>query len=205
METTRIFRDDKGTFCWVYKLPMFRNFAILRTYLTAMGFALLLPAAFLLFLMVRENGFSSEVLSLLGLFAGIFAAVAFISILCYLGVAKLSGGYYVHIFRMDEDSITLSRASAGNRIAEAIGAFAASIGDDGTNPGHVMTALAQSSSPIVSTKFKDVISLKCDRGHGEIRVHSFLTWYSVFVGIDDFDFVAEYLQTHCKKARISYI
>ena len=32
-----------------------------------------------------------------------------------------------------------------------------------------------------------------------------LTWYSVFVGIDDFDFVAEYLQTHCKKARISYI
>ena len=68
-----------------------------------------------------------------------------------------------------------------------------------------MTALAQSSGVIVSTKFKDVISLKCDRGHGEIRVHSFLTWYSVFVGIDDFDFVAEYLQTHCKKARISYV
>ena len=205
METTRIFQDDHGVWFWVYKLPMYQNFAILRTYLKAMGICLFLIFAFIAFLFVKDGNAVSELLTLLGIFVGVFAAVALISVLCYLGVAKLFGGYYVHIFKMDENSITLSRSSAQDRIAEAIGAFAAASGAVGNNPGLVIAGLAQNSSEIVSTKFGDVISLKFDRQHGEIRVHSFLTWYSVFVSREDFDFVAEYMRNHCEKARISEI
>ena len=121
----------------------------------------------------------------------------------YFLVAALFGGNYIFIYTMTDHSLTVNQPAGQAARSMAIGAFTSAAGAVGGNPGVMMAGLAARGNQITSSEFDKILSLKIDPPAGEIRIHSFLTWYSIYVGPDDFAFVAEYLRTRCKNAAIS--
>ena len=176
-QATRLYRDDQGVYRWVYYLDMYKNFSILRTLLKALGIGVGLVGAIIWAYMIR-SGFRTFSLTSSILFTVIMAAVILaIAVGSYFLVAFLYGGTYVAMFAMDDRKISMYQPSDQADKNRMIGMFSAAAGAATGNWG--LTAA------------------------GEIRVHSFLTWYTVYVNPEDMALVAEYLRSRCGKARIT--
>ncbi|MBQ9155418.1 MAG: hypothetical protein IJ137_01410 [Eubacterium sp.] len=202
-ETTRVYKDEYGVYHWVYRLPMFRNFSILKTVLKAMGICFLIPVLILVCLCVKNQGTMEDFLEVFGILAIIAIAILIISVLSYLLVAALYGGNYVAIYTMDQQTITTAQPASQASRQAIIGLFTAATGVLGQNPGVYIAGLAGAARQVVQTSYKDIKSLKFIPEKGEIRIHSFLTWYTIYVTPDDFSLVAGYLEGQCLNAKIS--
>ena len=203
MNTTRIYQDDRGNWHWIYRLPMFKNFSILRTIMKPIGVCCILPTVLAVILILKNGRSFSDEKEILMLTIGLGVLVLAITVLCYFLVAALFGGNYIFIYTMTDHSLTVNQPAGQAARSMAIGAFTSAAGAVGGNPGVMMAGLAARGNQITSSEFDKILSLKIDPPAGEIRIHSFLTWYSIYVGPDDFAFVAEYLRTRCKNAAIS--
>ena len=202
-ETTRVYKDDHGVYHWVYRLPMFRNFSILKTVLKAMGICFLVPVLILVFFCFKNQGSLEDFLEIFGILAVIAIAILIISVLSYLLVAALYGGNYVAIYTMDRQAITTSQPASQASRQAIIGLFTTAAGVISQNPGVYIAGLAGASRQVVKTDYKDIRSLKILPEKGEIRIHSFLTWYTIYVMPDDFSLVAGYLEGQSVNAKIS--
>ena len=186
-QATRLYRDDQGVYRWVYYLDMYKNFSILRTLLKALGIGVGLVGAIIWAYMIR-SGFRTFSLTSSILFTVIMAAVILaIAVGSYFLVAFLYGGTYVAMFAMDDRKISMYQPAG------------AATGNWGLTAAGVNTG----GSLVAETEYDDIRSLKIIPALGEIRVHSFLTWYTVYVNPEDMALVAEYLRSRCGKARIT--
>lgn len=202
-QLSRLTKDEGGTYHWAYRLPMFRNFSILFTLLKAMGICFLGVFIVLTAVLIFNSGAVFDSLRqsiLITLFIVVIALV--LSVVCYFLVAALYGGNYIAIYSMNEDRIIQRQPAGQEQKNKAIAFFAALSGALANNPGVTIGGLAGAANTIVVTDFKSIRSLKIIPGKGEIRVHSFLTWYTVYVHPEDFEYVAEYMASRSKKARI---
>ena len=201
--TTRVYRDDEGVYHWVYDLNMFKNHSILWTLLKAMG--IVMAILFLIFIAIAltSQSSSASVPVYLAIFGIIFVAAMVLSVACYFLVAAIYGGHYIAVYTMDDQSITQSQPTDQATKSSLIGLFAAASGAAAGKPGLVFAGLSQRGRVVVSTPFKDIKSLKILPALGEIRVHSFLTWYTIYVNPEDFEFAADYMESRCIKARIT--
>lgn len=201
-EATRLFKDEQGIYHWVYRLPMFRNFSILRTLLKAMMLCfvvvLAIPAGILI-----QNHFQMDNLWLaFGIPALVCVVVLIITILCYFLVAYIYGGYYVAIYSMDEEKIAQYQPRDQAEKSKMIGLFSAAAGALDGNWGLVAAGVGMTGALVVETPFVKIRSLKIFPQLNEIRVHSFLTWYTIYVCPEDFQLVAEYMESRSVNARI---
>lgn len=202
-QITRLYRNDEDVYHWVYNLPMFKNFSILFTVLKAMGIGMLITFAIILLILVKDGTPAADVRNLAGILALVWVIVQAVSFVCYLLVAALYGGTYVAMYVMDDKRIAQYQPADQADRERMIGTFSAAAGALGGNRGLMAGGLSIGGNLVVETPFKEIRSLKILPALNEIRVHSFLTWYTVYVNPEDFEYVAEFMESRSVNAKIT--
>ena len=200
-DTSRLFRDEQGTWHWVYRLNMYKNLSMLWMVLKAIGICYLALTVIMTALIAGSS--SNGLKMVLGIMALVAVAVLGISVGSYYLVALIYGGNYVAIYSMDEQSIAQYQPADQAGRNRAIGVFSAVAGGLTGNAGLVAAGLTTGSRLVVQVQFSKIRSLKVVRSRGEIRVHSFLNWFTVYVSPEDFDIVADHITGRSVNARIA--
>lgn len=200
-ETTRVFKDEQGDYNWVYRLDMYKNFSILKTILKAMGIGMAIVFGIIIAILLPDIGRYDPKL-VFGVPLLVFVITFLITIGCYYLVALIYGGYYVAIYKMNENRIAQFQPSDQAQKNRAIGLFTAIAGIAAGNAGTTAAGFILHGRTVVETDFNSIKSLTFVPSLGEIRVHSFLSWYTVYVSQEDYEFVKEYMRSRSTKARI---
>ena len=197
-----IVKDENGTYHWIYSSSMWNNYSMIRPVLLVFGVCFFLILALILVAFFQSGRDTGELTGILLIYLGIVLLVLLISVLSYVLVAALYGGKYVALYEMDSKGISHYQPTSQAEKEKAIGLFTAAAGLIGGNPGISIAGLTAGSRLVVQAEFAKVLSLKIIPDKEEIRVHSFMTWHTVHVYRENFDFVADYMTKYCTKAKI---
>ena len=183
---------------------MFRNYSILWLILKAVGVCTVGLSVLMGLILSGGRNIRESLLAAGIIFGAVGVIGVVITIVCYFLVAAIYGGCYVAIFSMDEKTIAQFQPVGQAAKNRAIGVFTAMAGAVSGNLALAAASLTTGSRLVVETPFTDIRSLKIIRQKGEIRVHSFLTWYTVYVNPEDFSLIEEHITSRSVNARITY-
>ena len=202
-QATRLYRDDQGVYHWAYYLNMYKNFSILRMILKAMGIGMLVIGAIIAGALISSGSRAFSPAETIGFIVIIVVIILAIVVGCYFLVALIYGGVYISYFVMDDQKISHYQPTDQADKARLIGLVSAVGGAATGNWGLTAASMTAGGRLIVEMKFDEIRSMTIVPSLGEIRLHSFLTWNTIYVNQEDFTIVSEYLKSKCVKARIS--
>ena len=180
---------------WVYEMGMFTNPTIFWTVLKVLGGVWI--AIWIVELFVR--GFD-DFLPSLKMFVIVMGVIVAISFIGYLVVAIMYGGKYVVLFEMDEKEVSHIQMPRQYNKAQVMGWITAMAGLSSgslSTAGAGMLAASKNSSTSVLANVRKV---KAYRRRNLIKVNQLLNKYQVYASDADFDFVYNFLKTHCPNA-----
>ena len=190
-----------GKYRWVYEMPMLKNPTIFLSvfkvfaYIIVVGF---LVFGFFLYVVHGDwEGFWGMTKSV-GLVLLIFLVLTFLGVVL---VALVYGGKYVVLFVMDEKEIAHIQVPQQFRKAQklvAVTAMAGAAVGNFTAAGAGVLAASKNSSTSV---FAHVKRVKPRRWFHVIKVNQRFNKNQVYVSSEDFDFVYNYIKSHCPKAK----
>ena len=204
-DTTAVVQDENGKYHWIYTYSMWKNFSMLRPVLIAIGISLLVILVIILAALHQSGRDTGYLVKVFLLYLGIVLAVLLILALSYALVAAFYGGKYVSLYEMDSEGLSHYQPSSQADKEKTIGLFAAAAGLLGGNAGTTIAGLTAGSRLVVRAEFSKVKSLKIAADKEEIRVHSFMTWHTVHVPRESFEFVADYMTGHCSNAKVKIL
>lgn len=190
-----------GKYRWKYEMNMLTNPTIFLTVLKVFGgvvIGLFLVFGFFLYVIHGDWqglwGMTKAMLLVLAIFFGL-------TILGVLLVAAMYGGKYIVLFEMDEKGIVHMLEPRQLKKAQKLGAITAMAG---AARGSFSTAgagmLAASKNASVS-EFAKVRKVKPRRWLRVIKVNQLLERNQVYVRKEDFDFVYDFIKSHCPNAK----
>lgn len=185
-----------GVYRWVYELNMFKNSTILGTLFKIFG---CIAAAMWLMLMISD-GFANiwETTKMIVL---IFAGLCVLILLAYLMVAGLYGGKYCALFEMDEQEIAHIQLPKQYQKSQVAGWIAVLAGVLGGNPTATGAGILAASRNKLTNRFSKVRSIKPKPSRNVIYVKGTLKSNQIYVDDANFQFVLDYLRSHCPNAR----
>lgn len=194
---TRVIWGEEGARNWVYRINMFTNLTLLGPVLRVLCLLYLVLILIMGMSTLRRIDLSSlEILKGAVLFSGgFFLCLVVLCLAVYYLTAVICGGSYVTVFSMNENAIAQFQPLGRAAKERALALF--SYADAGT-----VSSLTAEARLVVETKYEDILSLTFVRHKGEIRVHSFLTWYSIYVNPEDFALVEEFITARSANAGI---
>ena len=201
-ETKAVIQDEDGNYHWVSTFSMWKNPSMIRPILKVFGIFFLIFLAVVMVVCFQSEKDMGELVSILLIYLGIVLMVLLIIGLSYALVAFLYGGKYVSFYEMNSEGLSHYQPSGQADKEKAIGLFTAAAGLMGNNPGVSIAGLTAGSRLVVRAEFSKVKSLKIISDKDEIRVHSFMTWHTVHVPRQSFEFVADYMVGHCTNAKV---
>lgn len=201
-QASRLYRDDQGVYHWAYYLNMYKNFSMLRMILKAMGIGMFVIGAIIVGALINSGSRAFSTAEIIGFIIITVAIILAIVVGCYFLVAFIYGGMYISYFVMDDQKISHYQPTEQADKARLIALFSAAGGAATGNWGLTAASMTAGGNLIVEMKFDDIRSMTIVPSQGEIRVHSFLTWNTIYVNQEDFGIVSEYLRSKCVKARI---
>ena len=201
-QASRLYRDDQGVYHWAYYLNMYKNFSMLRMILKAMGIGMFVIDAIIVGALISSGSRAFSTAEIIGFIIITVAIILAIVVGCYFLVAFIYGGMYISYFVMDDQKISHYQPTEQADKARLIALFSAAGGAATGNWGLTAASMTAGGNLIVEMKFDDIRSMTIVPSQGEIRVHSFLTWNTIYVNQEDFGIVSEYLRSKCVKARI---
>lgn len=201
-QATRLYRDDQGVYHWAYYLNMYKNFSILRMILKAMGIGMLVIGAIIGGALISSGSRAFGAAETIGFIVITVLIILAIVVGCYFLVALIYGGMYISYFVMDDQKISHYQPSDQADKERLIGLVSAAGGAATGNWGLTAAAMTAGGRLVVEMKFDDIRSMTIVPSQGEIRLHSFLTWNTIYVNQEDFAIVAEYLRSKCVRAVI---
>ena len=202
-QASRLYRDDQGVYHWAYYLNMYKNFSILRMIMKAMGIGMFVIGAIIVGALISSGSRAFSTAEIIGFIVIIVVIILAIVVGCYFLVALIYGGMYIFYFVMDDQKISHYQPTEQAEKARLIGLFSAAGGAATGNWGLTAASMTAGGRLIVEMKFDEIRSMTIVPSLGEIRVHSFLTWNTIYVNQEDFAFIAEDLRSKCVRARIS--
>lgn len=190
-----------GKYRWVYKMHMLKNPTIFLTvfkifaYIVVVGFLI-----FGFFLYVIHGDWEGlwEMAKAAGIVLLIFLGLTFLGVAL---VAALYGGKYEVLFVMDEKEIAHIQVPQQFRKAQKLAAVTAMAGAAGggfTAAGAGMLAATKNASISV---FAHVKRVKARRWLHVIKVNQLFDHNQVYVQKEDFDFVYNFIKSHCPNAK----
>ena len=192
--TVRLCED--GVYRWVYELNMFKSMAILGTLIKVLG----ISVGVVWLLICIMNGFEDFGKFTLVILA-VFAGICVLSLLAYLIVAAINGGKYCVLFEMNENEIAHIQLPAQFKKAQVAGWIAMLAGAIAGNPVATGAGILAASRNKLTSRFKDVRSIQPDPARHIIKVNGTLKANQVYVDDAGFDFVLNFLRSHCPNAR----
>lgn len=124
-----------------------------------------------------------------------------ISGISYLIVAAQYGWKYIIQFTMDENGIKHEQIPAQKKKAQMIGGVLAGAGVLTGNIGRAAQGAMVASHTTLSSDFKAVRSIKPKRRWNTIKVNEPLVKNQIYTTKEDFDFVLDYIRSHCPKVK----
>lgn len=194
-----------GKYRWSYEFKMMKNPVIFLTVLKVLGLAAAIVAVFTVAISLKDwikygvAGDSSDVKILLILVA-VFLGLTFLS---YVILAALYGWKYMVLFEMDETEIRHIQLPKQVKKAQAIGILTALVGLASHNPTTAGVGLTSTAKSTSTSEWERVKKVKCRKRLDTIYVVSGLDHNQIYAEPADFDFVKDFIVSHCAKAKIS--
>ena len=193
---------NDGKYRWVYELDMYKSSVIIKEVWRAMLIAGVIVLA-ILFAINIMDGDLMETLQFVGQAAAIlFGIFLVLSIIGYLVFAYIIGGKYGVVFEMDEEGINHKQHDKHVKKSELVGAITVLAGLAGGNLSTVGTGILAASRTSMLTYFDDVKELEILPKEHLIRLNETLSRNQVYAEDEDFAFVANYIKSHCRNAKV---
>lgn len=184
-----------GMYRWAYELNMFKNTALLGTLFKVLG----ISVGVVWLLISIMNGFEDFGQFTLVMLA-IFAGICVLGLLAYGLIALLNGGKYCVLFEMNETGLRHIQLPRQYKKAQVLGWIAMLAGAIAGNPTTTGAGMLAASRNTMVSEFPKVRSIKADPARHLIRVNAPLSKNQVYVKDADFDFVLNFIRSHCPKA-----
>ena len=192
--------DRGGKYRWIYEVPMLKSFFLLMEVWKVLGISAFLVFIFMSLIdLISGQGFAGILFSLemCLLLVGIFLVL---SLPAYYIVTKANNGKYTVLFEMDDKGIDYIQIKTEKAKAlEVLTMFAGSASHNNTVLG--AGALAAAGGSLHST-FANVKYIKAVPAENLIRVNGTLIHNQVYTDAENFDFVYDFIVSHCPDADI---
>ena len=132
----------------------------------------------------------------------LFGIFLVLSIIGYLVFAYIIGGKYCVVFEMDEEGINHKQHDKHVKKSELAGAITVLAGLAGGNLSTVGTGILAASRTSMLTYFDDVKELEILPKEHLICLNETLSRNQVYAEDEDFAFVANYIKSHCRNAKV---
>ena len=169
--------------------------AMLFTVLKVFGIAI---AAIWLLVSIM-SGFD-DFLEMTKIFLIILAGAAVLSVLAYLIIAAINGGKYCVLFEMNETGLRHIQVPRQFKKAQVVSWITMLAGAIAGNPTVTGAGILAASRNSLATEFPKVRSIKPVPAQHLIKVNSPFSKNQVFVDEQGYDFVLNFIRSHCPKA-----
>ena len=192
--TDRVTRGEDGKYRWIYSVNLLKT-PVIFWLIWRIFFFIVLGIFAMIILFDTKWGFAGLVnnLKILGYFLIGMTAVIGLSYLIY---AAIMGGKYIVEFEMDEKSITHRQIASQAKKAKALGRAALIAGVASGKPGTVAAGIGASQTAMTS-EFAKVKRVKANQRFHLIKVNATLDHNQIYVPDEDFDFVHNFILSHC--------
>ena len=203
---SNIIQDDKGTYRWAYEFNLWTNPTILVTVLKVFLIAVLVLVVVLFALLVPDlvggTLYSWQVEGTLKMGGIMLAIMVGLTLVGYVVYAIMMGGKYCAVFTMDEEGIEHRQLPKQYEKAQVVGALNVIAGFATGKPGQVGMGILTAARDSSNSSFEAVRSIKGSRKLQVIKVNEPLMKNQVYVEPDDYDFVFNYIVSHCPNAKV---
>ena len=201
-EHVRLYPD--GKYRWVYEVNMLTNYSILFDVWKVLGISMGILVLLFVVIAVFDGDWDVDMLIGMASTSGIVALVMLVlGLIGYFVYAAISGWKYAVLFIMDEKEVVHQQMPNTVKKGQLIGALTILAGLASGRPGAVGTGvLAQSRLSMTSTLAHVERLISC-RKMNLIKVNERFEKNRVYVNTEDFDFVYDFLLTHCTHLKSS--
>ena len=194
---SRVRQCEDGKYRWRYEMNMLTNPTIFWTVFKIFFFIIL--GGFVIFgtFLYAIHG---DWQGLWGMAKAMLIAIGIFAVLTFLGVLVLAivyRGKYVVLFDMDEREIAHIQEPRQFRKAQKMGAITAMAGGATRNYTAAGAGLLSATRNSSTSELANVRSVKPRRRLHLIKVNQLLNKNQVYVPDEDFDFVYDFLKSHC--------
>ncbi len=202
VSSNRVTLYPDGKYRWVYEMNLLKNPSVLFDLWWAFGISLIILALLFIVFAIFDGDFGWDSISGMFLTLGIVTAIIFVlSLLGYFVYAAISGWKYVVLFIMDENEVVHQQMPREVKKGQLIGDLTMLVGAMAGRPGIVGTGLLAKSRSSMTSTLANVKRLIPCRWMNLIKVNQTFSKNRVYVTDEDFDFVYDFLCTHCTKAK----
>ena len=203
---SNITKGQDGLYRWVHELNLYKNPVVLFTIWKLFGivFAAIFVLTIFLPEAIRDIGYFSSAdftkdLKFIGIFClGMLA----LSTLSYYLYALFNGCRYCVIFEMGEGGVRHIQMEKNVEKAQAIGALTVLAGLAAKNLTTVGIGMMSGAKTESYSEWSRVKSVKCSRLLHTIKVNETLEKNQVYTAPEDYEFVRNYIVSHCPQAKI---
>ena len=188
--------DGKGEYRWRYSVNLYRNPGLLWLFYKVFGgiFAGCLLVG--LFLSDFKVSLAGAMWTSVG-----FAVMIAIVTLSYYVYALIQGGRYTWDFEMDEKGVNAVQAPNEAKRNKVLGLLVTVMGIVTGNASQMGVGATVAARDGMYSEFASVGTVKVDRRHNTIHIRNGLFHNQIFAGDEDFDFVLDYITSHCPKLK----
>ena len=190
-----------GKYSWYYEYPMLKNPVILFTIWKVLLLAGMAPAIVVL-LSTLSDGFLQALKQVLMVFGIAFGVAFVLSFIAYFILAATYGFKYIVLFEMDDKGVTHAQQGKQFKTAQAISWLTVLTGAVKGSPGIMGTGILAGTKQAMTSEFNNVSTVIGLRSHNTIKVNQRLSKNQVYVKSEDYDFVWNYIVSHCKNANV---
>ena len=191
-----------GKYRWVYELDMYKSPVIIKEVWRAMLVAGVIVLAILFAINIMDGDLMETLQFVAQAAAILFGIFLVLSIIGYLVFAYIIGGKYCVVFEMDEEGINHKQHDKHVKKSELAGAITVLAGLAGGNLSTVGTGILAASRTSMLTYFDAVKELEILPKEHLICLNEPLSRNQVYAEDDDFAFVANYIKSHCRNAKV---
>ena len=196
----RVLKDSKGTYRWIYELPMLKSFFLLFEVWKVLAMAAAVVCIFMLLIgLISGDGMDAAVGSVITC-AIVLGILEVLSLPAYYIVTKANNGKYTVLFEMDEEGIDHTQIKTDK--AKALELLTIFVGGVTKNRGATAAGALAASGGSLYSRFANVRRVKAYPKLNLIRVNGRLIHNMIYVRDEDFDFVYQYIVNHCPNAKI---
>ena len=196
--STRVERCEDGKYRWTYEMSLFKNLTFFFLVWKIFFFIIVGVFAFMMIIDAFEwpAEFSARILETLKIFCWFLIGMTVIVVISYLIYAAVMGGSYIVEFEMDEKGIRHRQIASQAKKAKKIAAATVVAGIAAGRVSTVAAGLNSSRTEMYSdfSRVRKVIS--CPR-KSTIKVNAPFSHNQVYALKEDFDFVKDYIVSHC--------
>ena len=197
-----IFKDEQGAYHWSYRMDMKDNAApmiAIRKIFVGVSFGV---GLFMAIISVFDGDFEVALKMFLMIGFGMSALFLVLGEIAWLILRAIHRNDYIFENIMMEDKVVVLQTEEEKEVSKKIALLSFLFAALSKSPGAAGAGLAAVANSEVESVYTDVKQVIGDRKHDSIKVNNTLLHNVVFVEPQQFDFVWNYLTSHCPNAKI---